>query len=208
VKAQEALFGEQVWSKLIARPLGSMTKRELELILLQSAVDCGLLKARAESVAETCNIPITRAHGYLTDLALRQPAVTDLDGIKELVELLRDSEIVLKESHFSIPLHDAALRIWLERKMTRLRLNSGDTLRRDHVKLTPAGLAKIIDSAEGIVSPFEALKCLPPELQDADWVKTAKKSWKKSMGWKEALGLLGSSTTIVQAVLPMIFLLS
>jgi hypothetical protein len=208
VKAQEALFGEQVWSKLIARPLGSMTKRELELIFLQSAVDCGLLKARAESVAETCNIPITRAHGYLTDLALRQPAVTDPEGIKELVELLRASEIVLNESHFSIPLHDAALRIWLERKMTRLRLNSGDTLRRDHVKLTPAGLAKIIDSVEGIVSPFEALKCLPPELQDADWVKTAKKSWKKSMGWKEALGLLGSSTTIVQAVLPMIFLLS
>lgn len=203
--SSSTLFGEKVWSKLIAQPLGSLTKRELELILLRAAVDSGLLNARAESLAETCNIPITRAHGYLTDLALRQVAMTDLEGVTALVSLLKDTEVVRDDFHISIPLHDAALRIWLERKMTRLRLNSGDTLRRDHVKLTPAGLARIIGAVDGLVSPFDALKRLPPELQEADWVKTAKKSWKKGMGWKEALGLLESSATIGQTVLPALF---
>ena len=198
-------FGELVWSKLTTYPLGSLTKRELEILLLRAAVDSDLLDARADTLAETCNIPITRAHGYLTDLALRQASMTDSDAIKVLLESLRDSEVISDDSHFSIPLHDAALRIWLERKMTRLRLNSGDTLRRDHVKLTPVGLAKIMGAADGLLSPHDAIKLLPQELQDLDWAKTAKKSWKKGMGWKDAMGLFGDAATIVQTALPVLF---
>lgn len=67
------LFGEKVWSRLTAQPIGSLTKRELELILLPAAVDSDLREARGEKLAETCNIPIARANGCLTDLALRQP---------------------------------------------------------------------------------------------------------------------------------------
>lgn len=207
MKVPATLFGEHVWSKLIAQPLGSLTKRELELILLRGAVDSGFLDPRADSLAETCNIPITRAHGYLQDLALRQPAMTDTNGITALVGLLRDSEVVPDQSHFSIPLQDAALRIWLERRMVSLRLNAGDVLRRDHVKLTPVGLAKIMGAADGIVSPFEALKRLPPELRDIEWVKCAKQSWRKGMGWKEAMEVLGNAATIWQAVLPALFFL-
>jgi hypothetical protein len=65
VKVPATLFGEQVWSKLLAWPLGRLTKRELEWVHLRAAVDFGLVEARAESLAETCHIPITRAHGYL-----------------------------------------------------------------------------------------------------------------------------------------------
>lgn len=105
--SSSTLFVEKVWSKLIAQPLGSLTKRELKLILLLAAVDSGLLNARDESVAETFNIPITRAPGYLTDLEI----------VTALVSLLKDTEVVRDDSHISIPLHDAPLRIWLERKM-------------------------------------------------------------------------------------------
>jgi hypothetical protein len=201
-----AIFGDHVWSKLTAQPLGSLTKRELELTLLRAAMDSGLLEGRAEELAETCHIPITRAHSYLTDLALRRPAVSDIEGVKALINLLEDSEVIRDESYFSIPLHDAALRIWLERKMARLHLNSGDTLRRDHVKLTPAGLAKILGASEGIGDPYAALKRLPPELQDADWVKAAKKSWKKGMTWSEAMGILGNTATVAQQVIPTLLL--
>ena len=197
-----ASFGNSVWLKLTAQPFGSCTKRELELTILGAAVDSGLLGARAENFAEHLNIPITRAHAYLTDLALRRPAINNKEGVMALINLLKDSEVVHEEAYFSIPLHDAALRIWLERKMARLSLNSGDTLRRDHVKLTPVGLAKIIDAADGIVSPFESLKLLPSDLKDADWVKAARKSWRSSTGWKEALGLLGNTATIAQAIFP------
>ena len=199
------LFGGQVWAKLRAQPLGSLTKRELELVLIGAAADSGLIAPKAEDVAEIFNIPITRSHGYLTDLALRKPAISDFEGVKELVALLKDSEVIPDQNHISIPLHNAALRIWLERKMTRLRLNSGDTLRRDNVKLTPSGLAKIIGAAEGLLTPFDALKLLPPEVKDADWVKAANKLWKKGMGWKDALSVLGNTVSIGQVVIPVIF---
>ena len=195
-----ANFGGAVWEKLRAQPLGSLTKRELELALLRAAADADLLELRAESLAATCHIPITRAHGYLTDLALREAPLPDREAVKVLVGLLKDSDVVRDDAYFSIPLQDAALRIWLERKMALLRLNSGDTLRRDHVKLTSNGLAKILGASDGIISPYDAIKKLPAELSDAEWVKDAKKSWKNGMGWGEAMEFLGNSASIAQAV--------
>jgi hypothetical protein len=59
-------------------------------VILGAAVDSDLLDAHAGSLAKTCNIPITLAHGYLTDVALRQPAIIDTDGAEALAELLGD----------------------------------------------------------------------------------------------------------------------
>lgn len=42
VTSSSTLFGEKVWSKLIAQPLASLTKRELELILLHRCMNAGL----------------------------------------------------------------------------------------------------------------------------------------------------------------------
>lgn len=195
-------FGHQTWSKFTAQPLGSLTKRELEIILLQAAIGSSLLAPTAESLAISCKIPITRAHGYLTDLALRKPALTDVVAVKSLVGLLKISEIVQEAAYFSIPLQDAAMRIWLERKMALLHLNSGETIRRDQVKLTPAGLVKIIGRSDGIDTPFEAIRKLPPELEGIQWVKTARKTWKKGMAWPDAMVLLGNTASIAQTVLP------
>ncbi len=59
--------------------------------------------------------------------------------------------------------------------------------------------------ADGLLSPHDAIKLLPQELQDLDWAKTAKKSWKKGMGWKDAMGLFGDAATIVKTALPVLF---
>lgn len=197
-------FGRVVWGNLQLAPLGSLTKRELELNLLEAAIQSGLLKPRPEVVAALCRVSLARAHGYLTDLALRQEPLTDRDAIEQLVQLLARVEVIKDETHFSVPLHDAAVRIWLERKMATLALNSGDTLRRDHVKLTPAGLAKLIASSDGLLTPFEALKTLPKGLQKAEWVVAANKSWKKGMTWVDAIGVLGNTATVAQAILPAV----
>ena len=141
-------FGKAVWMSLLAQPLGSLTKRELELRLLRAAVDSGVIDPHPRSVAEACNIPISRAHAYLTDLALRKPPMSDLDAVKALAQALKGSEVLREDSHLSIPLNDAALRICLERKMALLRLNAGDALRRDQVKLTPAAPARVPPASE------------------------------------------------------------
>ena len=48
-----ALFGDHVCSKLTVQPLESMNKRELELILLRSALDSGFLDACTENLASS-----------------------------------------------------------------------------------------------------------------------------------------------------------
>ncbi len=198
-------FGREIWERLTTYPLGSQTKRELELALLGAAVRSGLLLPRPEVVASVCNISLTRAHGYLTELALRQPPLADLEAIKQLAESLAEAEVVSDGAYLSIPLHDAALRIWLERKMAHLYLNAGDILRRDHVKLTPAGMAKLIGVSEDIIPPYDALKKLPKDFRTTEWARAAKKSWKKGIGWVDAMSVLGNTATVVQAVIPVLF---
>jgi hypothetical protein len=198
-------FGGEIWKQITRSPLGSLTKREMEVTLLRTAIQSGLVEPRPETLAAMCSIPMTRAHGYLTDLALRQAPLTNQDGIERIAALLSESELVRAESLLSILLHDAALRIWLERKMVILHLNAGDTLRRDHVKLTPSGLAKLIGASDGILSSYDALNTLPKELQASEWVKTAKKSWKKGMGWVEAMSILGNTASGTQSVIPVLF---
>lgn len=197
-------FGRVVWANLQLAPLGSLTKRELELSLLGAAIQSGLLAPRPEVVAAQFRVSLARANAYLTDLALRQEPLTDRDAIAQLVQLLEKAEFVNDAAYFSIPLHAAALRIWLERKMAMLALNSGDTLRRDHVKLTPAGLAKLLAATDGILSPLEALKKLPKNIQGLEWVANARKSWKKGMSWVDAMSVLGNTATIAQAILPAV----
>jgi len=100
IKNSYEKFGDAIWEKLRAHPLGSLTKRELELSLLRAAADADLIELRAENLASTCHMPISRAHGYLTDLALREAPLEDPDAVKALVGLLKDSDVVRDDAHF------------------------------------------------------------------------------------------------------------
>jgi hypothetical protein len=125
------------------------------------------------ALATSFGLSITKANAYLTDLALRQPQIADDDAIAILIELLQTSETVASEKHLSIPLQNAMLRIWLERKLAVERLHPGESLRRDIVKLTPLGLLKLIDCATGVVTPSQALDALNDSLGELAWLEDA-----------------------------------
>jgi len=150
-------------------------------------------------------ITLARSQGYLTELALRQPSLTDGEAVSRLVAEPKQCEIVKDETYLSLPLHDAALRIWLERKVAALNLSAGETVRRETVKLTPVGLAKLLGASKGIATPYDALRTLPAELKDEPWVKEAKKSWSKSINWPDAMSVLGNTASVAQTVLPALF---
>ncbi len=142
-------FGETVWASIKSDPLGSRTKRDMELSMLGAAIDSGLVAAEPAAVAAAFRITLSRAHGYLTDLALRKGELSDT----EAVEMLRDElkgEVTIENNHLCIPIRDAALRLWIERKASAARLNSGESIRRDLVKLTPRGLGSLLDQADGL----------------------------------------------------------
>jgi len=195
-------FGEEFWHQISSQPFGSQTKREIELAIVSAAIRAGFVDKCPAALAVLLNVSITRAHTYLTDLAFREPPIEDRQGAVELIGVLKEAEIVKDDEHLLIPIKDAALRIWLERKVTTLNLNSGGFVRRDSAKLTPAGLAKILSVTEGLTSPSDALKKIPEELRDTAWYKTAKQHWKKGMSWEQALGAIGNSASTIQVLLP------
>jgi antibiotic biosynthesis monooxygenase (ABM) superfamily enzyme len=180
-------FGKSIWDSIRLVPLGSLSKRELELLIMKSALDASLIENHPAFVAEQFKLSLTKANGYLTDISLRNPIFEDKVAVVEILKLIPINEILTDDSHFSIPVNNASLRIWLERKMVLSGLNPGESLRKDLIKITPAGLCRILDKSEGIISPKEAIDQLSHNFGNEIWFKEAQKVWKPETKWKDAL---------------------
>ena len=194
-------FGKIVYSALCDRPLGSLTKRELELMLISASINAGLVKASPAEIAQTFQLGLAKSHGYLTDLALRLPTLNDVEGVNLLQVALKQAEVTPDNKHLTMPLNDAKLRIWLERKLSIQQLHQGESLRRELVKITPAALCKVLDSAQGLGKPYLALKALAQQFGKETWYITAKNHWKPETPWSDALKnvLIGRVCTVMSA---------
>ncbi|MEA3642808.1 MAG: hypothetical protein VBE63_23125, partial [Lamprobacter sp.] len=104
------------------------------------------------------------------------------------------------DKHLSIPLHDAALRIWLERKLAAEGLHPGESLRRDVVKLTPLGLLRLLDHAKGIATPAQALAALDDVLGEPAWLQEATSTWTPKTSWRDTVSTFGSVVSIAQGL--------
>jgi len=154
---------------------------------MKSAIDASLIENHPAFIAEQFKLSLTKANGYLTDISLRNPKLEDKVAVIEILKLIPINEILTDNSHFSIPVNNASLRIWLERKMVLIGLNPGESLRKDLIKITPVGLCQILDKSEGIISPEEAIDQLSNDFGDEEWFKEAQKIWKPETNWKDAL---------------------
>ena len=189
--AKEAKFGSRIWADIQLHPINSLTKREFELLLIRAAIDSGLVVATPAQIARAFSLGLAKAHGYLTDLALRSPALSDVEALKRLALALRKAEVTSDRNHLSIPLNDAGLRIWLERKLASQQLQQGESLRRELVQLTPAALSNLLVSAQKLQKPYAALKSLQKEFGKEVWVHEAKSHWKPDTPWVAAFKNVG-----------------
>ena len=129
----------------------------MEILLLKAAIDAGLIDNHPVNMAASLRISLTKSNAYLTDISLRNPIIEDKTALLEILKLLPTHEIITSDLHLSIPINNVSLRIWLERKIAFIGLNPGESLRKDVIKITPAGLYKILDNSEGIISPEQAI---------------------------------------------------
>ena len=65
------------------------------------------------------------------------------------------------------------MRIWLERKIALIGLNPGESLRKDVIKIILAGLYKILDNSERILSAEQAIVQLSKVFGNEIWFKEA-----------------------------------
>lgn len=191
---KESKFGSSLWGNIRLQPLGSLTKKELELVVMRAAIDSGLVGATPAEIAQTFRLGLAKAHGYLTDLALRSPVLKDVEAMQRLQLALRQAEVTPDRNHLAIPLNDAGLRIWLERKLASQQLQQGESLRRELVKLTPAALNKLLDSALGLQKPHVAFKALQKQFGKEAWFNEATSHWKPNTPWVDALKDVGIET--------------
>lgn len=199
-------FGKSIWDSIRLVPLGSLSKRELELLIMKSAIDASLIENHPAFIAEQFKLSLTKANGYLTDISLRNPIFEDKLAVVEILKLIPINEILTNDSHFSIPVNNASLRIWLERKMVLIGLNPGESLRKDLIKITPAGLCRILDKSDGIISPKEAIDLLSKHFGHEKWFEEAQKNWKTETNWKDALSTINdiiSMGTFFSTILPL-----
>lgn len=198
-----AQFGEQLWAKVSALALGSLTKRELEITILAAAIDSGLIDGTPHAVASSFKLTLARATTYLTELALRSPPFDDRTAVAALLRTAANSEVVADARHLSIPLEDARLRLWIERQVSSHGLNSGDVFRRDHIRITPVALGVLLSTSGALASPHVALGLLPTVVKQAPWYADVASQWKPGIGWRDALSQLSNVSSLVQ-LLPLL----
>ena len=99
------------------------------------------------------------------------------------------------------------MRIWLERKIVLIWLNPGESFRKDVITITPAGLCKILDNSEGIISPEQAIVHLSKVFRDEVWFKEAKENWPPETSWKDLFTTtseIGTIATSCSTVIPFL----
>lgn len=197
-------FGKSIWDSIRIVPLGSLTKRELELLIMKSALDADLIENHPAFIAEQFKLSLTKANGYLTDISLRNPILEDKVAIIEIFKLISINEILKDDSYISIPFTNTSLRIWIERKMVLIGLNQGESLRKDLIKITPAGLCRILDKSDGIISPKEAIDQLSNDFGDEQWFKEIQKNLMPENQWNGVLKNSLEIGSIVSKLIPLI----
>jgi hypothetical protein len=201
-------FGKEIFENVQKFPFGSLSKRELEILVLKAAIDSGLIEEHPVNVAASFRLSITKSNGYLTDISLRNPIIQDKTALLEIIKLLPANEIISTDLHLSIPINNASLRIWLERKVSLIGLNPGESLRRDIFKITPTGLYKILANSEGIISPKDAIDKLSHEFGNQIWFNEAKRNWNPKTTWREILTTTSEISSIASSFTTLIPFLS
>ena len=192
-------FGAELWCRLQQQPFGALAKRELELSILDAATKAGLLHNKPDAVASSLSLSLTKANSYLTDLALRRPALSDAEGHTQLAALLAKAEILPDNRHLSFALHNPALKIWLDRKLAANQSRHGDGIRSNIAKLSPATLLSLLANSEAnLQDPMVVFRQLEHKLGTQPWITEARKQISAKTTWQQVKDAVQTGTMVTK----------
>lgn len=205
-----SIFGSEFWSRIQKQPLGSLPKRELELNIIKAAISAKLIANTPYEIARKFSISLTKAHGYLDDLALREEEISDKDALLSFKNILSNSEILTESNYLVLPINDAQLRIWIERKISKYGLCYGEVMKKDIIKITPYTMLKFFKYAPDVLTPYEALNQLKDEYKDKTWFSTAKKTFNTKFKWEDVTrelitGVIGANSPFLISLISKAF---
>lgn len=198
-------FGQFLWSKLGQQSFGSLSKRELEILILQAASHAELIcENNPVQTAALLQLSLSRTHSYLSELSLRRSMLSDGDALLLLVDVLKRLEILQDDKYISIHILRADLRLWIERKLANEGMHPGESIRRDIVKLTPRGLLRLLDNSVAVIRPSEALEILKMSLPNSPLLASLEVHSLPHMKWQDVLSSLGSVASVTSAVISLV----
>ena len=162
-------------------------------------IEDGHLPSQAAPLARKARITLTKSHAYLTDLALRQPVMSDEVALNQLVGLLKTAEVVQDGAALQFTVQDAALRLWFENGLAQAHLLQGESLRRDVIKLSGRALAALLSGHPRLPNPAQAVQQLKQSCGDADWFAAFEKQAKPGLAWDKVLGATANAASVVKA---------
>jgi hypothetical protein len=187
-----------LWAKLRQQPFGSLGKRELELAILDAATKAGLVQGTPDALASAMNLSLTKANSYLTDLALRRPALSDAEGHTQLAMLMGTAEILPDNRHLSFAAHNPALKIWLDRKLAANQSHHGDGIRSNIAKLSPSTLLSLLANTDAkLHRPDEVFRQLESKLGAQPWITDARKKMSKITTWQQVKDAVQTGTMVL-----------
>lgn len=153
-------------------PFGTLTKRELELKILQYAISTNIIDTSPYTLAKKLKISMTKSHSYLTDLALREEEISDEEALALFIDMLKSSEVVSGDTYLQCNIQNAKLRIWIELQLAQYRLLQGESIKRDLLKLTPNAVLSILKNHNKLPSNTDIDSYFKNNFKDTDWYKT------------------------------------
>ncbi len=159
-------------SHFFSTPFGTLTKRELELKILQYAITTGTIDNTPHTLAKELKISMTKSHSYLTDLALREEELSDTQALELFIDMLKSSEVVSSDSYLQCSIQNAKLRIWIELQLAKYNLLQGESIKRDIIKLTPNAILSILNHHHKLPSNANIDIYFKKNFKDTTWYKT------------------------------------
>ena len=117
--------------RVTERPFGTLTKRELELLLLDFLISSAELPKDPAGLSRVIRCTLSKSHAYLTDLALRKDPLNDVNAVNHLIAVLKAAEVSKDGQFIEFSVQDASLRLWIEQSLALEGLLQGQPFRRD-----------------------------------------------------------------------------
>lgn len=185
---------------IVEHPFGTQTKRELELMLLEFLISESESPKDPAGLARAIRCTLTKAHSYLTDLALRQPPLDVIYAVNQLKQVLNRAEVSRDGMFIEFSVQDAELRLWIEQSLAMYDLLQGQTFRRDLIKLSAKAVVSLVFTNSDTKLENSYLPQLKEIFGEADWFKEFEKSSKKGVPWSSLLGGMSSAVTILEFI--------
>lgn len=197
-------FGSNIWGRMTSTPLGSLSKREIELSLLQAALDAGLVSASPAELATVFRISLSKTRSYLNDLAVRSEPLQDDEALRMLQEHLVASEVMWDGRLLTIQFSDSRLFVWADRKLAGLHRISGETLGTNTLRISLVTLGALLDESSGVRGPAQTLDLLRSDFAETEWFQDARKILSPNSRWREYLGSISDGGSVMSHLVTLV----